>query len=193
MGDADAVEVFPDYAKAHGLPGARPASQAAGTGIGGVTMEGVAVLRTIAFGGVAFASVPAAFPFRRETPPYPADAEAVVGMGVLSRFHLIVDLPHQRLYLSPNNDAGAPFKKNRLGLMLDEDGGALDVLFVAPGSPAAGAGLKTGDCITAIDGKPAKMWTRDLRTALAAGAAGTEVTLTLTSGETKTLTLADYF
>lgn len=73
-------------------------------------------------------------------------------------------------------------------------GDRLKVLLVAPGSLAAKTGWKEGDEITVIDGQkigpaypgsPLSRW--------AEGPAGTEVTLSLTDGSTRKLTLADYF
>src|SRR5215472_15473721 len=45
-------------------------------------------------------------------------------------------------------------RRGVLGASLKEDSGAVVVLAIIPGSPAAGAGLQVGDKMLAIDGVP---------------------------------------
>jgi len=78
-----------------------------------------------------------------------------LGAGILTRFRVIFDYAHDCLWLEPRPGTDIlPFERNRSGLLTDRREGALEVLFVAPGSPAEAAGWKTGERITAVDGMP---------------------------------------
>ena len=79
----------------------------------------------------------------------------------------------------------------RSGLAYLPEGEGLNVIFVAPQSPAAAGGWRKGDIITAIDGTPVAHlaaiddWKRD--------PARQSARLTLAGGETRVLRLSDYY
>ncbi|MBS0456857.1 MAG: aspartyl protease family protein [Proteobacteria bacterium] len=77
-----------------------------------------------------------------------------LGGGVLKRFDVAFDYAHQTMYLKPNASADAPDVFDRSGLWLLTDGDALDVVDVAQNSAAQQAGMKVGDRIVSIGGKP---------------------------------------
>jgi hypothetical protein len=79
--------------------------------------------------------------------------------------------------------ANANGNKGRLGLTVDAD--AL-VVEVAPGSPAAEAGLLAGDCVTAVDGQPIDKGV-DLPAIIAQAETANELTLEIMRGETTQL------
>jgi len=80
-----------------------------------------------------------------------------------------------------------------LGLAVNLKGAALEVMFVSPGSPAAAAGIKTGDRIKRIDQKPAVQWSQPALRTLSDRASGTSVMITLTDGSAKKVKLADFY
>jgi C-terminal processing protease CtpA/Prc len=116
-----------------------------------------------------------------------------MGTQILSRFRLLVDYPHDRLYLAPYADAARPFPRGRLGLSMLPEAGALVVKLVAAGSPAATAGFHVGDRIVGVDDKPAASWTMPTLDKRFEAPAGMTVRLELEGGETRTVTLADYY
>lgn len=75
-----------------------------------------------------------------------------IGLHILRQFNLVFDFPHGKLYLEKSARYGKPDIFNRAGLVLDPDPEHLKVKLVAPGSPAAKAGLAEGDVITLING-----------------------------------------
>lgn len=80
----------------------------------------------------------------------------LLGGEVLRRFDLFVNYSNREVWLRPNRDFGAPLEFDMSGMSLaatDEE--AYRVRSVLPNSPAADAGVKTGDLVTAIDGRPA--------------------------------------
>jgi hypothetical protein len=102
-----------------------------------------------------------------------------VGNDILAGFTLEFDYAHGEVWFeaAPGH---APRVFDRAGLsFFKEDADAFKVSAVAAGTPAAEAGLRTDDAITAVDGKPASQvsgW--DLRRSMRAPP-GTKVTLAL--------------
>lgn len=87
----------------------------------------------------------------------PGDA-GLIGSSVLSRYVVTFDYPHRRMNLEPKR-ADSPIRFDASGLSLVAAGPRLEmkkVRLVLPGSPAAGAGVKAGDLLLAIDGRSAE-------------------------------------
>lgn len=86
-----------------------------------------------------------------------ADA-GTIGGGVLTRFRLVLDYPADRILLLPGPGATMPGPVNKAGLMALAMPPAFDqivVFQVIDGSPAAEAGLRSGDLLLSVDGSPA--------------------------------------
>ncbi|HEX8704358.1 MAG TPA: aspartyl protease family protein [Myxococcaceae bacterium] len=194
LGNGGYMSLTPHFWQANRLLENRRSSTRSAGAIGGESIHRVATLKSIRFAGVTFHDAPTEF----TSPDVEIDSDREagnVGMPLLGRFRLLIDFPGNRLYAIPLRDRMAePFPRDRSGLRLVLDGNKLGVTYVAEGSPAAAAGWKKGDVVTAIDGKPV-----DPNTPLGPhggftfGPAGTVVTLTLSDGSTRKLTLADYF
>ncbi len=108
-----------------------------------------------------------------------------VGGGVLKRFNITFDYPHQQLIFEPNANAAKPDVYDRSGMWLNLSGEAFEVMDVAPSTPAAAANLKAGDKILAADGRPAsQIPLAEMREKLR-GDPGTKVHLTVQSGDQK--------
>ena len=106
------------------------------------------------------------FTIKRPTASIFLDAEGIaanediaggVGLGLLKRFRVIFDYSHQAMYLEPNSHFMDSFEQDLSGLDWNEPTpgrGSLLVQSVEEGSPAALAGLKKGDELIEINGKP---------------------------------------
>jgi hypothetical protein len=82
--------------------------------------------------------------------------EAMVGLGLLSRFNLVFDYHRRRLFVEPNNTFHIPFEYNMSGMVLARaEGGHLTVRRIHADSPAEEAGLAVGERIVKIDGRSA--------------------------------------
>jgi C-terminal processing protease CtpA/Prc len=83
-----------------------------------------------------------------------------------------MDLPHHRMILTESPEAKTPYEFDMSGMFLTAGGDGFhkfNVLSVVNGGPAASAGIKPGDVITELDGKPASQLTLEqLRSALRA-------------------------
>jgi membrane-associated protease RseP (regulator of RpoE activity) len=138
--------------------------------------------------------VPGVFPSNAARGDSSDKVSGNIGLQMLSRFNLIIDYAHDRLYAVPDRAALlAPFPKDRLGLYVARHDDYVAVLFVSPGSPAEKAGLKSGDTVTAIDRKPVQEWQPSEIANLSFAGSGTSVALTLAGGDIKHVKETDYF
>lgn len=190
LGNAGAVDLFPRFWEQPGFVGNRRTSTTFAGGVGGMSVQKVTMLRTIALGGATFKEVPSRLEDRQSSlAARSGDLDGNIGMGVLSRFHLVVDFPHHRVLFEPPVDVDTPFRVNHAGLTLQPGSMGSKVLYVAPKSPAAIAGINVGNVIVAVDGRSAAgrdgTW-QD-------GPIGRTVRLRLADGQEKTVTLARYF
>jgi hypothetical protein len=104
LGAAGTVVLSPAYARGAHLLDGRPTSQGTIFGVGGNGTETRAVLRELTFAGIGFGGIDAHFPQTWPSGTFSDRVKGVLGAMVLSRFHLIVDYPHDRLYAFPNPD-----------------------------------------------------------------------------------------
>ena len=79
-----------------------------------------------------------------------------IGADVLRRFKVTFDYTGKHLYLAKAAAFGEPFEADMSGLVLSakDDGSGIVVLLVQEDSPAKDAGVKEGDVLVSVDGKP---------------------------------------
>jgi hypothetical protein len=192
-GMGSALMVYPVYSKARGLLDGRRTSQQLGSG-GPSHPDTVATVCKVELAGITFSDMPTIFPPEMSSAVTNTDRiSGAVGLPLLARFHLVVDYAHDRIWMTPELHASAPFAKDRMGLLLLPKDRTFEVGFVSPGSPADKAGLKAGDRIRSINHKPPSAWPHDVLTRLSEEAAGTRVEVTMADGKVRRLTLKDYF
>lgn len=119
-----------------------------------------------------------------------------IGGGILKRFIVTIDYQHMLLYLKPVPGPVADLDTfDRSGMWINTADDGYKVVEVSKGAPAEAAGLRAGDVILSVDGKPAKdIGLSDLRRQLRNEAPGTVVGLTIRRGKEKrdvALTLRD--
>jgi hypothetical protein len=121
-----------------------------------------------------------------------ASIVANVGDGILRRWIVVFDYPHQRLWLLPGGDAGGNVVHDHSGIVLAAKAAALVAEQVFGGTPAAQAGIAQGAQIASVDGT--SVTAKDLVRIrmLLRGTPGTRVTVRLADGTTHTLTLRRY-
>lgn len=99
-----------------------------------------------------------------------SDEQGNIGAGVLDRFRLILDYPHKRIVLEPAAPLDRRFDYDKSGVMLATPGPPYTIFrveAVADASPGQAAGLRVGDRLIAVNGRPAAGFTLStLRTML---------------------------
>jgi len=119
-----------------------------------------------------------------------------IGGGVLKRFVVTFDYGHATMYLKPVVSPVVDLDTyDRAGAWFNVESEGFKVVAVTPAGPAEAAGLKAGDVITAIDGKPVSaIALPDARLRLRNDPVGTVVTFSIlragTSSDIK-ITLRD--
>lgn len=194
LGNGQPLLVFPTYWKPNGMLSDRPTSKGMSGAIGGVRSRNVATVKSLTLAGVTLRDIPATFGDEDNSALNNGHTAGNIGMPILGRFELTTDYARNRIFLKPRPGAiDAPFPKDRLGALTRFANGAFTIGVVAPGSPAEAAGLKVGQVITAVDGRPAADLGVAGLTALRTAPAGRPVAVTLASGETVNLVLKDYY
>lgn len=86
------------------------------------------------------------------------DAAGSIGSDLLRRFTVVLDYRSRRMLLKPNAHFKEPYEVDMSGLELvtrPDDFKVIQIKLVRAGFPAAEAGLRAGDIIVYIDGRPA--------------------------------------
>jgi hypothetical protein len=130
-----------------------------GAGVGGRVYSLLARAQSLTLGGVRV-DKPVTYLSRQEKGAF-ADAYIAgnVGYGVLSRFNVTFDYPHQQLFFEKNATYNLPDVADRSGMWLEQTDRGFEVFDVVAGGPADRAGVRAGDVIVAIDGRPTARWT----------------------------------
>jgi hypothetical protein len=195
VGNGGALSLYPAYWRQAGLLEGRPRSKTLSGAVGGFRESDVATLKSVRLAGATLRDVPTVFDDAGNSGSRSDRLLGNLGLGVLGRFRMITDYASDTLLLVPDARAlRQPFRKDRAGLVTRASEGRLEVLLVAPGSPAAAAGWKAGEAIVAIDGQ--KIGPGFEGTELARWRfrpAGQKVALTLQDGSERRLTLKDYY
>jgi hypothetical protein len=124
-------------------------------GVGGVTEARLARLGTLQLGPFAIERPIASLALVRGA-GVRAASDGRIGGELLRRFTVTIDYGARTVHLAPNASLGTPFEADMSGItLLAAAEGTPIVANVAEASPAAAAGLRDGDRLIAIDGRPA--------------------------------------
>ncbi len=145
----------PDFVRRHNLWDAFPASAESAVR----TLARTAHVRVVRAGRLEFGR----FAFERPivTLGNPADSDedgtddidGVIGFELVRRFNFLNHPGRKRLFIKPSQALHDVYRYDRAGLEIDAVDGALRVIWVRSGGPAAQAGLRVGDKVTGWRGK----------------------------------------
>jgi hypothetical protein len=187
-GSRSSVDLLGPFAEKHDLAahyGAR-LEAVTGWGVGGAARSLVTRAKVLRLGKVEVNAPVTELSLQKKgafVSPYVAGN---VGAGVLKRFNITFDYPHQQLIFERNANYDKPDVFDRSGMWLNQAGETFEVMDVIAGGPAATAGLKTGDRILAIDSRPVSQLSLPaVRGRFKSEPPGTRLHLTVQSGEQK--------
>jgi len=127
-------------------------------GVGGQVKLSVGRWPSLQLGHFEFADPVIHFAQDRKGALASSDFSGAIGGELLRRFKVIFDYPHQRMILEPNAHFADRFDYDMSGIRIRAEGADLKQLRVVrlvENSPAIEAGLREGDLISAINGRPA--------------------------------------
>ena len=152
-----------------------------GWGVGGPTRSFAERGGTLEFGSIKIDSPVVELSTDKGGAMAEADTAGNIGAGILKRFIVTLDYEHKTAYLKPVEMPVADLDTfDRAGVWLNRDPKGFKVIDVTAAAPAAEAGLKAGDVVTAVDGKPAtSIQLSDLRFRFRNDMPGTHVRVTI--------------
>jgi hypothetical protein len=184
-GSRSSVDLLRPFAEKHDLKAHYGAKIEAvtGWGVGGAAKALVTRAKVLRLGTVEVSNPVTELSLQQKgafSSPYVAGN---VGAGVLKRFNITFDYPHQQLIFERNANYDKADVFDRSGMWINLSSDAFEVVDVIVGGPAAAAGLKVGDKIQTIDGRPvSQLSLPDVRLRFKSDEPGTKVHLTIQSG-----------
>ncbi len=135
-----------------------------GIGVGGEAQTRVGRLATLKLGSYAVENLVTGFSVGTKGAEAETDNIGNIGGEVLRRFTVVFDYSRSAMYLEPNASIGDPMEYDMLGAMLKLDSATpsgFSIHRVIDRTAASDVGLRVGDVIVAIDGRPSSEFTLD--------------------------------
>lgn len=170
------------FAQQHDLyRGATAVDAVTGWGVGGPSRARVLRGAALSFGRVSVEHPVVEVSTDKEGAMADPSVAGNIGAGILKRYIVTLDYGHQMMYVKPAAAAVDDLDTfDRAGIWMNAGADGFSIVAVTKGAPADQAGLKSGDVITAVDGKPAvSLKLYEIRKALRDEAPGTVVTFTV--------------
>jgi PDZ domain-containing protein/aspartyl protease len=142
----------------HLLSGRRTIPWLQGKGLGGSIAGSVGRMKELELGRFRIHDPVVVFSQAASGPFAAPEVQGNIGAAVLDKFTIILDYCRSRIILEPNATFSKPQEYNRSGLSMTSTGDdyrTYRIDDVAEGSPGSDAGLKPGDIMTGINGRPA--------------------------------------
>ena len=184
-GSRSSLDLMTSFIEAHNLSAKyQPRFEATnGFGFGGPSRSAVSRASLLKLGSVEVRNPVTGLTLQKKGSLTSQYVAGNVGAGVLKRFNITFDYARQQLIFERNANDALRDTYDRAGWWLNMADGGFEVLDVVPGGPAAEAGLKVGDRVLGVDGKPAtQVSLPEFRERLRSGAPGSKLTLRISSG-----------
>jgi hypothetical protein len=127
--------------------------------LGGEDVHHLARLESMKIGDVEVKSPYVSLSQDKRSVNAAAGFDGILGAEVFRRYRLTLDFPGKRVYFEETAEARKSYEFDTSGMFLVAEGKdfrTFKVLSVGEDSPAAEAGVMTGDVIVAVDGQPTK-------------------------------------
>lgn len=192
VGSGSTVDLHSPYVKKHGLREKLGRTIAVmGGGFGGTFTSHLGRMKSMEIGPYSWKD-PLVILSGAETGGLASeDFAGNIGNEVFERFRCTFDYEHRMLYLEPGKRFSKSDRFSRAGVQLARFDDRIKAMQVLPGSAAEAAGIKEGDEVVTLDGKPILDFTQDSVTEMFEnGAAGEKHALELKrDGKTRKVTL----
>jgi len=146
----------------HLLSGMKTVQAADSDEVGGKYSRRIGRAKSLQFGRLVIENPVVSFSVAGD-PGGESEIPGVIGTEIFRRFKMILDYPRRRIIFEPNAHLAEPYEEDMSGLALVPVGKGREKIFKAQqvliNTPAAEAGLRAGDVITAIDNTPASGFT----------------------------------
>jgi hypothetical protein len=181
VGSGSTVDLHGPFVKRYRIDSLlTPTLEVMGGGFGGTFTSRLGRMKSMAIGPYSWKGPLVALSGAESGALASEDYAGNVGNQILERFKLTLDYEKRLCYLEPGARIAKPDVFSRSGLQLSKIDGAVRAARVMPGSAGEKAGVRDGDVIVSIAGKPAGAYTVDEADALLdQGAAGSRVKLEL--------------
>jgi Aspartyl protease/PDZ domain len=157
-GKVDPFSISASFARKNGLLAHESNLLAVkGVSVGGETQAWLTRAKLIKFAGISIKNP--VMGIAEEN----SDRAGQLGYGVLRRFTITFDYSRKQAYFVPEPDFDKPYEFDHAGFVLGigSDLSSLTAFMVIAGTPAAAAGVREGDEIVTIDGRPGNSFTLD--------------------------------
>jgi len=162
VGSGSTVDLHGPFVRAYGLDRTLGAGvEVVSGGFGGTFKTRVTRARSLAVGPYSWDRPLVSLSGAESGAFASEDYAGNVGNQLLERFKCTLDYERRVLHLEPGANYRRADSFTRSGVQLAKVGGAIRAAQVLPGSPAAKAGLRPGDQVLAIAGRPAGEYTAD--------------------------------
>ncbi len=136
--------------------------QTVGGGLGGQTIAHLGRVKSLTIGELKIEAPFVALSQERRSFLAGDETQGLLGAEVFRRYCLTLDFGGKRAIFKEAAENRAPYEYDMSGMFLiapEDNFHRFQVLSTAHGGPAAEAGIRPGDVIVEIDGKPAAQWT----------------------------------
>lgn len=161
-GSTGAVQINTPFVRRRNLLALAKKSKKENLGGVGGTAEAVATrLESVTLGKYRLANSIGKLSLAKQGDYSSRSYDGLLGGQIFRRFKLIVDLSRNRIIFQPNGSLNEPFEADMSGLELVADGDDLATYVIddlEPNTPATEAGIKGGETLLAIDGRPASQF-----------------------------------
>ena len=156
-GADSAVLLYSPFVDKHGLLDSSPKAVPETAGTKGDSMEAVCRAESLRLAHLALRQPLVTLSRSRKGRLADPRHAGLIGAEILRRFQIAFDYSRRRMTLRPNSHFPEAFDYDASGLTLQAQGPDLstfEIQRVLPDSPGAQAGLRTGDALLALDGRP---------------------------------------
>jgi len=167
VGSSSTVDVHAPFANAKGLVSRMGKTQAVdGVGFGGAFAADIGRLRSMSLGPYEWDDPIVLVSHATEGAFASEELAGNIGNRVLERFRVTFDYKRRQVWLEPGKRYTDRDRLTRCGTLLTRKDGIVKVASVLTASPADHAGLREGDRVLEINGRPTDQWDLPQVTAL---------------------------